>query len=266
MLLSDVRALWRARSLVAVLTRREVQARYAGSAAGMAWAYAQPLLSIAAYYLVFDVVFSMRVGGAHAGGSSRLGVYLIVGSLPWMAFCDAIARGTSSLVDAGAVLQKNALPPVLFPARTVLATAWVYGPLMLLLALAYLPLHGLRAGYAALAPLLLGQLLLSFLLAYLLAIFAAALRDVIQVVGFWLSVGIFMSPVLFPLTLFPQAWRWVLWLNPMTPLVLGYQAILLEGGWPPAAVWHGLLAWLLALGWLLRLVVRRCRDQLTDWL
>ena len=58
-----------------------------------------------------------------------------------------------------------------------------------------------------------------------------------------LSLGVFLSPVLFPLTLFPERWRWLLWLNPMTAPVLGYQSALLQGAWPPAGVWLALLAW-----------------------
>lgn len=61
-LLNDCQALWQARALVWVLTRREIAARHTGTAAGVLWPYLQPLLTVAAYYLVFDVVFSMRLG------------------------------------------------------------------------------------------------------------------------------------------------------------------------------------------------------------
>ena len=80
MLFTEAAALWRARALCLVLTRREISARYAGTALGVAWAYVQPLLTIAAYYLVFDVVFAMRLGD---GAPTRaVGAYLIVGMVP----------------------------------------------------------------------------------------------------------------------------------------------------------------------------------------
>ncbi len=254
----------RLRGLAWVLTLREVVARYKGSAAGVFWAYVQPLLTIAAYYLVFDVVFAMRLG-EHAP-TNRVGTYLIVGSLPWMAFCDAVGRGTSSLIEAGTLLHKNALPPVLFPARTVLASTVVYGPLLLMLALAYTPVHRFAPAVLSVLPLLVLQAVLAFLLAYVLAIMAAALRDVVQLVGFLLSIGIFVSPVLFPMTLFPAAWRWVLWCNPMTPVVVGLQTALLQGTWPPVQVWWVLTFWIVGLALLLSVLVRRSRDQLVDWL
>lgn len=263
-LLADLAHLWRMRGLLWVLTLREVAARYKGSAAGVLWAYAQPVLTIAAYFLVFDVVFSMRLGASAPTG--RVGTFLIVGSLPWMAFCDAVGRGMSSLLDAGGLLHKNALPPVLFPARAVLASTLVFGPLLMLLALAYAPVHGFAPAVLSVVPLVLLQMVLAFLLAYALAIMAAALRDVVQLVGFALSVGIFFSPVLFPMTMFPAAWRWVLWCNPMTPVVAGMQTALLQGSWPQPQVWCALALWIGGLMLLLPVLVRRSRDQLVDWL
>lgn len=263
-LLHDCRQLWRLRALLAVLTRRELGARFAGSAGGLLWVWLPPLLTIASYFLVFDVVFGMRLG--QGAPTSRVGTYLIVGMLPWMAFADAVQRGMSSLLDAGSLLHKNPLPPVLFPARAVLASGVVFAPLLLLLVPLYAGSHQFAPGVWALAPLLALQGVLAFLLAYLLAILAAALRDVVQVVGVLLSLGVFLSPVLFPVTLFPEGWRWLLWLNPMTGLILGYQSALLQGAWPAWPVWVSVLVWLVLLAGLLSVVLARSRDQLVDWL
>ena len=110
------------------------------------------------------------------------------------------------------------------------------------------------------------QWLMTLLLAYALAIFAAALRDTVQLVGFALSVGIYLTPILFPITMFPEKWRWVLWLNPMALYVLGYQSILLQGQWPAVQVWVVGAAWIVLLALVVNVLVRRSRDQLVDWL
>ena len=260
----DLMALWQARGLCITMTRRELASRYAGSAAGVLWAYLQPLLTVAAYFLVFDVVFSMRMG--HDAPTARVGTYLVVGALPWLMFCESLSRGASSLVDAGGLLQKNALPPVLFVARSVLAGWVVFVPLMVLLALGYLPVSGLTLALLAMPLLLLLQGVLVFVLAYTLAILAAAVRDTVQVVSFALSVGIYLSPILFPLSLFPPAWRWVLFANPMTALVMGYQAVLLQGAWPAWNLWVVTLVWITLVALLLNVLIRRSRDELVDWL
>jgi lipopolysaccharide transport system permease protein len=246
------------------MTRRELAARHAGSVAGAGWIYAQPLLTLLVYYLIFDVVFKMRLG---EGAPTRAaGAFLIAGLLPWMAFGEALSRAMHSLVEAGSLLQKNPLPPVLFPARAVAATIAIYLPLMLLMALAYTPLHGGSVALLVLPVLLLGQLLLCLVYGYLLAILAAAMRDVLQLAGFALSLGVFLSPVLFPLSMFPEGFRWVLWLNPMTPLILGFQSILLAGAFPDTVSWLALALWLLGGLLVLDRLVERSKEKWVDWL
>ncbi len=246
------------------MTRRELSSRYAGSATGVLWAYLQPILTVGAYFLVFDIVFAMRMGDS--APTSRVGTYLVVGSLPWLAFCESLSRGASSLVDAGGLLQKNALPPVLFVARSVLAGLAVFVPLMLLLTLAYLSVSGLSWALLAIPLLILLQGLLALLLAHALAILAAALRDTLHILGFALSVGIYLSPIFFPLSMFPQAWRWLLFANPMTAFVIAYQSVLLQGVWPDLTLWAVALGWLLAVALLLNGLIKRSRDELVDWL
>lgn len=263
-LVEDMRAVWRARTLVWVLAKREIAARNAGSAGGWVWSYIQPLLMVGAYYLVFDVVFAMRLG---EGAPTRaVGAFLVVGALPWMAFCDAFSRAMNSLVEAGSLLQRSPLPPVFFPVRSALASGVIFGPLLLLMAAAYAPLHRFDASLLAVIPLLALQLTLSVLIGYLFALFAAAMRDTMQIVAFLLSIGIFVSPVLFPINMFPEAWRWVLWGNPMTGLVTGYQSVLLQGDWPALSSWASTAVWIGVLAVVLNAVIGRSRDQLADWL
>jgi lipopolysaccharide transport system permease protein len=257
-------SLWRARGLLAMMARRELAARHAGSVLGVFWLYAQPLLTIAAYYLVFDVVFQMRLG--ESAPTRAAGVFLIVGMVPWIAFCESVSRGMASLIDAGGLLQKNPLPPALFPARAVLTSSLIYLPLTAVLVAAYSPLHHFSTALLLLLPLLALSLLGWFLLGYVLAILAAAVRDVMQVVVFLLGIGVFISPVLFPAAMFPPALAWVLWLNPATPTVLGLQSILLAGAAPGWDVWLGLTSWILALAFGLDRLVARSREQLVDWL
>ncbi len=261
---SELAALWRARTLLVLMARRELAARHAGSILGIAWLYAQPLLTIAVYYLVFDLVFKMRLGAGTT--TTAVGTYLIVGLVPWMAFCDAIARGMGSLIEAGPLLQKNPLPTALFPARAVLTGAFVYLPLTLVLVLAYAPAHSFGAALLLLPILLLVMLFTWFLLAYALAILVAAVRDIAQVVGFFLGIGAFLSPVLFLPSMFPQPLQWALWLNPMTPPVLGLQSLLLDARVPDAEVWGAMAAWFAGAALLLDRLVAGSREQLIDWL
>ena len=260
----ECQSLWYGRELLWVLIRRELSSRYAGSAMGVVWAYLQPILTVAAYFLVFDVVFSMRMG--EGAPTTRMGTYLVAGALPWLAFSEALTRGAGSLVEAGSLLQKNALPPVLFVARSVLTSWVVYAPLIAVVTLGYLPVSGFGWAILAVPLLLLMQSMMTIVLAHALAILAAAMRDVLQVLTFLTSVGVYLSPVLFPVSFFPEEWRWVLFANPMSALVMGYQSVLLQGAWPGAEVWAITAIWTLVPAIALNTLIQRSRDQLVDWL
>lgn len=257
---------WKYRGIIWALTLRDIRGRYAGSALGVAWAYLQPLLVVASYILVFDIVFSLRAQSS--GGSVRLGAYLIAGALPWLTFTEGLSRGASSLVEAGSLLQKNNLPVGIFVLRTVLSAVVVYAPLLIVVAMGFAITLGTYANWAwmALPLLLLLHFTLIFVLAYTGALLAAASRDILQLLTFSLAVGIYLSPVLFPIELFPQQWRWVLYLNPMTGLVLGYQDLMLGGHWPATATWLASVGWIACGGGLLTWLLRNSKEQIRDWL
>ncbi len=250
--------------LLWLMVQREMRSRYAGSALGALWAYVQPLLTVAIYFLVFDVVFAMRMG-EHAP-TERVGTYLVVGALPWLGFAEGLSRGASSLVDSAGILQKNALPPDLFVMRSVMASWLAFMPIMVLLAVLYGFITGHWKSLAIMPLLLVLQLALTYLAAHVLAILTAATRDTTQVLSFALGVGIFLSPVLFPLSLFPEPWQWALYLNPMSSWVMAYQAVMLSGQWPPIQLWLAMVAWLLVLGFLLAWLRRNSHEELVDWL
>jgi lipopolysaccharide transport system permease protein len=57
-----------------------------------------------------------------------------------------------------------------------------------------------------------------------------------------------------------------LYVNPITPLVLGYQAIMLQGQWPGPQIWLAPLAWIVGLAWVLDTLLKRSREEIIDWL
>lgn len=256
--------MWRLRALLHMMAVREILARFKGTVLGTIWLYAQPLLTVAAYYLVFDVVFKARLG---EGAPTRsLGVYLVVGMVPWIAFSDAVSRAMTSLIEAGTLLQKNALAPALFPARIVMASAVTYLPLIVVLALIAAAVRGFSVALLSLPFLFVAQLLLAFLVGYALAILAAAMRDMLQLAGFLLSLGVFASPILFTVSMIPEDFRWLVWLNPMSPAILAYQSVLLAGEMPTLEAWLALGAWLAGSTLLLNRLIGRSGEHLVDWL
>lgn len=262
-LVGEIRELNKYHELLFKMVRREIAARNAGTLFGIFWSYFQPLVIVGTYFFIFDYVFKMRLSGEHAKVS--VGSYLVVGTLPWIAFVDYVSRAMNSLIEAGSLLQKNSLPPAVFVLKSVLASAVVYVPITLGVTLLYGDSHHFSISVLGVVPLLLIHLILAIIVGYTLAFIVAAFRDMQQIVGFVFSLGIFAAPILFELQQYPEGMRWLLWLNPMTPFVLSFQSILLHG-MPPD--WLSILvifAWLVVFGFVLNLILPRGKENLVDW-
>jgi lipopolysaccharide transport system permease protein len=103
-------------------------------------------------------------------------------------------------------------------------------------------------------------------LALALALMVAAFRDVEQLVGMFVGLGLFFAPIFYAVDHAPAMLKGLLWLNPYTPFANGYHEILLAGAVPVAQDWGAAFAWLGAAGLAALLLYRRGRDQVTDWM
>ena len=241
-----LRDLWRHRALVGVLVAREVKARYRGSVLGFFWSLLNPLLMLAVYTLVFQLLLPNR-----SPSTSPYALFLFCGLLPWNWLSSSISDGATSLLTHGALLRKILFPAEVLPAVAVLAQG-VHFLLALPVLLAALLAGALGAfgppvplGWALLqVPLL---LLLQALLLFGVGLFLAALtvhfRDVRDLLGTFLSLWFFASPVLYDLRDFTGSpvGRLLAW-NPAAPLFSAWHDALFYGRWIQPATWGVLLA------------------------
>jgi ABC-type polysaccharide/polyol phosphate export permease len=244
------RRLLRFRGLVATLTRRELAARYRGSLLGFFWSLVNPLLLLAVYTLVFELVFRQRFGEVRP-----YAVFLVCGLFPWTFLSTALLEGTVSLSTNAGLLRKAVFPAEVLPMVSTLASLVHF---LLALPVVLLALGAARAaGFAVggwtvlLLPLpVVLQLVFCGGLALALAALAVHFKDVRDLLQNLLTLGFFLTPVLYPL----EAVRHVRGLsgviaaNPATPFLRLYQELLFHGRLPAASLWLqaaglALLAW-----------------------
>ncbi len=212
------------RDLLRSLVVRDLRARYAGSAAGLAWAVVNPLFQLAILTAVFSIVLRIRLGG----GEAPFAVTLAWGFFPWLAFQEGVARATTALVDGGVLLRRMALGPEILIAQPVLAA--VVQEMVALAALAAL-MPALGAGLRpsvllCVVPLAL-QVLLALGIGWILGVLHVYLRDTAQVVGAALQAWFYLTPIVYPLELAPEWVRGLLSANPFCGIVLGFRAFAL---------------------------------------
>ena len=261
-MIADLRMLVDRRELLADFAWRELRARYKGSALGFAWNFVNPLLQLVVFWILFGVLLNSR---PHTeSGEQPYAIFLFVGLIPWTFFATSLQTGASSIVANGAIVKKVRLPVQLLPAASVLS-ALVNFLLSLLILVAVLALFGPRhpEGLLYLAPLALIQLVLNLGFAYLLAGANVFFRDVQHILGILLTAWYFLTPVLFPVSIAADRPRelFLLYLNPMTSIVVGYQRALLDGlppQWAPLAYSAVFAAVLFVLGFA---YFRRAKDD-----
>jgi ABC-2 type transport system permease protein len=237
--IADLRALVDRRELLANFAWRELRARYKGSALGFAWNFVNPLLQLVVFWILFGVLLQSRP--ITASGEKPFPIFLFVGLLPWTFFSSSLLGGASAIVANGAIVKKVRLPVQLLPAASVLS-ALVNFMLSLVILFAVLAIVGPRHpdGLIYLPLLVAIQLVLGLGFAYLLAAANVFFRDVEHILGIVLLAWYFLTPILFPIAILasrPQELA-LMYLNPMTSVIVGYQRALLDGlppEWGPLA-------------------------------
>ncbi|MEO8385430.1 MAG: ABC transporter permease [Betaproteobacteria bacterium] len=242
--------------LLVRFTEREILSRFAGSAFGLVWALVNPLLLLGIYAFVFGQLFKTRMGDL---STDSYVAFLAIGLWPWMMFADGVMRALQSVQANAPLIKKVAFPHLLLVLAAVNSVFLVH-----------------LAGYAAVLVLLaatgstihlvgIPSLLLAIATLYLLAVgvgafFAALqplLRDVEQVVAPGLMMLQFLTPVLYPVSVIPEAYRHWFALSPLTGVMQHLREGLLQGSLPQSGdlmmLFVGAIVAAIGLGFFVRL-------------
>lgn len=258
-----VRALWAYRGFILGSVRREFQSRYRNSVLGAAWTVLQPLAMIFVYTVVFATVMRTRLAGVE--GTFAYSIYLCAGVLTWELFAEITRRGQTVFLDNANLLKKVSFPRISLPV-TVVSSSLVNFTIVFTLFTLFLIVTGNFPGIAfvAIVPVLAVLMLFAIGLGMGLGILNVFFRDVGQFFTILLQFWFWLTPVVYPMNILPQAIRGLIWLNPMVPIIHAMQEILVYGRWPD---WLSLLPTLAvalllcAWGWRL---FRRHSGELVD--
>jgi lipopolysaccharide transport system permease protein len=218
----DWRELWAYRELLWVLASRDVRVRYKQAVLGVAWAVIRPFTTM----VIFSVVFGSLAKIPSEGYPYP--VFVFAGLLPWTFFATAISASGQSLVGSAHLVSKVYFPRLIIPLASVgagLVDLLVSTAILLLMMLWY----GVSWSWGLLmAPVLLLAIVFTALgVGTLLSALTVAYRDFTHLTPFLVQVWMYVTPVIFPVSLVPQQWQWLMYLNPLTGLVEGFRAAFL---------------------------------------
>ncbi len=234
-----VRALLQYRDLFLLLLRRDLAERTSGTVLGFVWLLLQPALQMVAYWFLLGIVVKVRFPG-------QIGFleYFLIAILPWLMISESVTRGTSILAEFGSLYQRMTFPVVLLPLLPLAMSGLIFGTVYIgMVAIIAGPLKAL---YAPLIIVALVVWLLPFV--YLLSVLGLFVRDVRQLVPFLLTLGMFLTPILYMAQSLPALMQQYLWLNPFADIMAVIHHVVLDLPVTPGNWVRPWILWFLLLG------------------
>jgi len=216
---------WRSREILYFLAWRDVKVRYKQAVLGVAWAVMQPLFTMVTFTFFFG-----RLAGIPSDGVPYP-LFSYSGLLLWTYFAVTLSQVGNSLIANSSLITKIYFPRVLLPAAAALG-----GLLDLVVSSVFL--LGMLLYYritphwtVLLTPLFVAQTVLLVIGAgMLLAALNVRYRDVKYTIPFLTQIGLFLTPIIYPVTFLPHRFQAWLALNPMTGVIEGFRGCLFDSG------------------------------------
>ena len=227
------------RRLLGALARRDLSDDYVEHSLSLLWNLILPLFSVGVYLFVFTEVFPARVQ-APAGYQTDAIVFMMAGIVPWMALAQTLGRATTCIINNGNIVRQMAFPLELLPLKT-LASPIVFFAVSILVMGGYggwITEGAILPVYAWGIPLLLVLSVTTFAgLALLLSALQVFLRDTKEFVSMFLSIGLFLHPILYLPHSVPVAVRGFLYASPFSQLIFCWHDILFYGAITRPSAW-----------------------------
>lgn len=216
----DIKELWLYRDLFYFFVWRDIKIRYKQTFFGIAWAVMQPFIAM----VVFTVIFGKLANVP--SDNIPYPIFVYAGLLFWGIFSGSLNDSSQSLIRNVTIIQKLYIPKIIVPATSIIVSlvdflfsSLVFGGIMLY--------YGFIPHFQGL--LLLPLLLLITIFSSLgLGLFFAALnvkyRDVRYALPYFIQLLIFVTPVIYPISIVPLKYQWLLALNPMTGVIDAFKA------------------------------------------
>lgn len=218
--------LWSYRDLFFLLTLRDIRIRYKQAALGIGWALIQPVAMAFILYMFVGRLMGMEQHPAIA--PTPYLVFVLAGILPWALFESAVTASSGSVVTNANIVRKVYFPRLIIPIAATGAPLIDYAIGLAVLIIAMIVLGVPVTGSVLLVPLMIASLLISvFGVGVLMSAITVAYRDFRHLLPFMLKLLFFLTPVLYPVTIIPEAYRWLLSINPVGGTIAALRSAIL---------------------------------------
>lgn len=222
----DFAELWRYRELFYIFSWRDVKVRYKQTVLGIIWVLFQPLVSTGIFSIFFGKIAKIP------SNDLPYPLFVLAGLVIWNFFANGLTSSSQSLVGNQSILQKVYFPRLIIPISAIITAGIDFVITLIILLLACL-FYGYYPNplIFLLFPILLTILLLTISgLGMFLASLNVKYRDVRYALPFFIQTGLFVTPVIYPLSIIYDYRKWLLMLNPLTGIIETFRVLITGKG------------------------------------
>jgi len=218
------------RDLIGLFVKRDFTAQYKQTILGPAWAVIQPLFTTVVFTIIFGNLAKLTTADV-AGDFVIPGfLFYMVGNICWSYFSSTLSATSGTFLANAGIMGKVYYPRMVSPIATAFSRLISFGiqfVLMLLIWLFYLIEGGTSIQVTPmllLIPLLILQMMmLAIGFGIIISASTTKYRDLIQAVGFGLTLWHYASPIAYGLQLIPKEYAAIYMLNPVTPIITAFR-------------------------------------------
>ena len=225
-----LKQLWRYRDLISLFVWRDFVSVYKQTILGPLWHIIQPLFTT----LTFTVIFG-KIAKLPTNGVSPFLFYL-AGNVCWSYFANNINKTSSTFVGNAALLGKVYFHRLVIPISIVISNLISFG-IQFGIFLVFLAIQCFSGGAAHITGWVLCTPLFLFMLAgyglgggIIVSALTTRYRDLVNLVGFGVTLLMYATPVILPASAISAHYRWLVQLNPLTPIFEGFRLAFLGAG------------------------------------
>jgi lipopolysaccharide transport system permease protein len=222
--------LWRCRDLISLFVWRDFVALYKQTILGPAWHIIQPLMTTLTFTIIFGKIARLPTDQCPPF------LFYMAGNVLWSFFAGCLTKTASTFVSNAGLMGKVYFHRLAIPIATVLSTSISFC-IQFALFLGFWIFFLLTGAHVEPNAAMLAAPLAVFMVAgYALGggIIVSALttkyRDLAMLVSFGVQLLMFLTPIIYPVSAVPEKYRWLVSLNPLSPIFEVFRSGFLGGG------------------------------------
>lgn len=224
--LPDFRELWEYKGLFMFLVRRDIMLRFQQTVIGFIWIVLQPLIQMVIFYILLGVLVKVPTGNI------PYHLFFLSAFVVWQFFSQVVIYSTNSLVGNIGIIIKSYFPRLALPLASV-ASLLVDFAISIVVLLIFLLINGnfpITTRYLLLPVLVVITTIFSSGVGLLFGALIVVFRDMRNLMNFILMIWMYLTPIMYPMSIVPEPYRILLYLNPLTGLVEAFQWVFLHQG------------------------------------